>query len=87
MSDLKAQFETAADEATKLPKRPDDNTMLKLYSLYKQATAGDVTGKRPGMMDMVGRFKYDAWAKLKGMSKEKAMQSYIDLVEELKKKK
>ncbi len=86
MAELKKQFEKAAEEAKRLPKKPDDNTLLKLYALYKQATSGDVSGERPGGFDFVGRAKYDAWAKLKGMTKEKAMQAYIDLVEQLKKK-
>jgi acyl-CoA-binding protein len=63
-----------------LPARPDNETMLKLYALYKQGKGGDVTGKRPGILDMVGRAKYDAWATLKGMSRESAMQAYVDLV-------
>ncbi len=58
--------------------------MLKLYALYKQAVSGDATGNRPGMFDMVGRAKYDAWAGLKGMSRDSAMQSYVDLVASLK---
>jgi acyl-CoA-binding protein len=86
MSDnLKQQFETAAEDATKLPSRPDNNTMLQLYALFKQGQKGDVSGKRPGLLDMVGRAKYDAWAKLKGTTQESAMQSYVDLVERLKK--
>ncbi len=84
MSDLKTQFEKAAQEAQKLPKKPDNDTLLRLYALYKQATVGDVSGKRPGFMDMVGQAKYDAWAKVKGSSKEAAMQSYVDLVNKLK---
>ena len=84
MSDLKAQFEQAARDAQKLPKKPDNDTLLRLYALYKQATAGDVVGKRPGFMDLVGQAKYDAWAKVKGSSKEAAMQAYIDLVKKLK---
>jgi diazepam-binding inhibitor (GABA receptor modulator, acyl-CoA-binding protein) len=84
MSDLKAQFETAAQEVQRLPKKPDNDTLLRLYAYYKQATTGDVTGKRPGFMDMVGQAKYDAWAKVKGTSKEAAMQAYIDLVAKLK---
>lgn len=83
MSELKAQFEKAAQEAKNLPHKPDNDTLLRLYALYKQATAGDVTGKRPGFMDMVGQAKYDAWAKLKGNSKETAMQAYIDLIKKL----
>ncbi len=85
MADLKEQFETAAKQALQLPSRPDNQTMLQLYSLYKQATAGDCTGKRPGMLAMVERAKFDAWDALSGMSKEKAMQDYIALVERLKK--
>ena len=84
MSDLMTQFETAAQEAQKLASRPDNDTLLKLYALYKQATAGDVSGNRPGFTDFVSRAKYDAWAKLKGTAKETAMQSYIDLVAHLK---
>ena len=84
MEELKAQFEAAAQEAQKLPSRPDNDTLLKLYALYKQATAGDVSGGRPGFTDFVGRTKYDAWAKLKGTTKDAAMQAYIDLVVSLK---
>ena len=58
--------------------------MLKLYAHFKQGSAGDVEGKRPGFADLVGRAKYDAWAKIKGTAKEEAMQRYIDLVESLK---
>ncbi len=85
MADLKTQFESAAKEAKSLSRQPDNDTLLKLYAYYKQATQGDVSGKRPGFTDMVGRAKYDAWAKTKGLSKEGAMQAYIDLVARLKK--
>lgn len=84
MSDLKAQFEQAARESTELPSRPDNNTLLQIYALYKQASVGDVNTKRPGMTDFVGRAKYDAWAALKGKSAGDAMQDYVDLVESLK---
>jgi diazepam-binding inhibitor (GABA receptor modulator, acyl-CoA-binding protein) len=84
MSDLKTEFEKAAQEAQKLPKKPDNDTLLRLYALYKQATVGDVSGKRPGFMDMVGQAKFDAWAKVKGTSKDAAMQAYVDLVNKLK---
>jgi diazepam-binding inhibitor (GABA receptor modulator, acyl-CoA-binding protein) len=84
MSDLKARFEQAAQEAQQLPKRPENDMLLKLYALYKQATAGDVSGARPGILDMTGRLKYDAWAKLKGMGGDEAMSAYAQLVEELK---
>ena len=85
MSDLQTQFETAAAEAQKLAKRPDNDMLLKLYALYKQGTKGNVSGKRPGMLDMVGRAKYDAWARLRGTSQHDAQQRYVDLVEQLKK--
>ena len=84
MADLKAQFEQAVAESKQLPEKPDNMTLLKIYALYKQATAGDVEGKRPGFTDMVGRAKYDAWDALKGKSAEEAMQEYIDLIESLK---
>ncbi len=83
MSDLQVQFEAAAAAAQNLSKRPDNDTMLKLYSLYKQATVGDVQGKRPGFTNPVGRAKYDAWKKDKGMSQDDAMQQYVDLVDKL----
>lgn len=84
MSDLKARFEQAAQEVQELPKRPENDVLLKLYALYKQGTAGDVSGARPGILDMMGRLKYDAWAKVQGMSSEQAMGEYVALVEQLK---
>ena len=86
MSDLQTQFETAAAEVQQLSRRPDNSSLLKLYALYKQATAGDVTGKRPGMTDFAGRAKYDAWQGLKGTSQTEAQQQYIDFVAHLKSK-
>ncbi len=84
MADLKSQFEQAVADSKKLPEKPDNMTLLKIYSLYKQATEGDVEGKRPGFTDMVGRAKWDAWNELKGKSGEEAMQEYVDLIESLK---
>ena len=84
MAKLKAAFEAAVAASKQLPEKPDNPTLLKIYSLYKQATEGDVEGKRPGFTDMVGRAKYDAWAGVKGKSKDEAMQEYIDLIESLK---
>jgi diazepam-binding inhibitor (GABA receptor modulator, acyl-CoA-binding protein) len=84
MSELRVEFEKAAHEAQNLPQRPDNEVLLKLYALYKQAVKGDVTGKRPGMFDMVGRAKFDAWESLKGTSSATAMQEYINLVNKLK---
>lgn len=84
MSELKEKFDAAAASAQNLSQRPGNDTLLQLYALYKQATTGDAAGKRPGMFDMVGRAKYDAWSKMKGTASEKAMQQYVDLVESLK---
>ena len=84
MASLKATFDQAVADSKKLPEKPDNMTLLKIYSLYKQATEGDVEGKRPGFGDMVGRAKYDAWAGLKGKSQDEAMQEYVDLIESLK---
>ena len=82
-SDLKARFEAAAASAKQTKQRPDNATMLKLYSYYKQATEGDVQGTRPGGFDFVGGAKYDAWARLKGTSRDDAMTTYIKQVERL----
>ena len=84
MSDLKARFETAVAESKSLPDKPDNMTLLKIYALYKQASVGDVDGKRPGFTDLVGRAKWDAWNGLKGAPGDQAMQDYIDLIESLK---
>ena len=84
MSDAKARFDQAVADSKLLPAKPDNSNLLKMYSLFKQGSAGDVQGERPGMMDFVARAKYDAWAALKGQSAETAMQSYIDLVQSLK---
>ncbi|MES2719061.1 MAG: acyl-CoA-binding protein [Pseudomonadota bacterium] len=84
MSDLKARFDQAVADSKQLPEKPDNMTLLKIYALFKQASAGDVDGKRPGFTDMVGRAKWDAWNGLKGTSADDAMQDYIDLIESLK---
>ncbi|MDP3611026.1 MAG: acyl-CoA-binding protein [Rubrivivax sp.] len=84
MASLKATFEAAVADSKQLPEKPDNMTLLKIYALYKQATAGDVEGKRPGFTDMAGRAKYDAWATLKDKSQDDAMQEYVDLIESLK---
>ena len=82
--DLKAKFEAAAAAAKQTKKKPDNATLLKLYSYYKQATDGDVKGDRPGGFDFVGGAKYDAWAKIKGTSADEAMTQYTKLIERLK---
>jgi diazepam-binding inhibitor (GABA receptor modulator, acyl-CoA-binding protein) len=84
MATSKADFDAAVSASKQLPEKPDNMTLLKIYSLYKQATEGDVEGKRPGFTDMVGRAKYDAWAAVKGKSKDEAMGEYVALIESLK---
>ncbi|MEN9538825.1 MAG: hypothetical protein RLZZ126_1060 [Pseudomonadota bacterium] len=83
MADLKARFEAAQAASKQLSERPDNATLLKIYSLYKQGSVGDNTDKKPGFSDMVGRAKWDAWNSLKGTSSDDAMQQYIDLIESL----
>ncbi len=84
MSDLKAQFEQAAKDIKDLSERPDNDTLLKLYALYKQGADGDVSGPKPGFFDFVGTAKYEAWAKLKGTAGDEAMKKYVDLVKKLR---
>ena len=84
MANLDALFTQAVADSKNLPDRPDNMTLLKLYALYKQGSAGDVDGKRPGFTDMVGRAKWDAWNELKGKSADEAKQEYVDLIESLK---
>jgi diazepam-binding inhibitor (GABA receptor modulating acyl-CoA-binding protein) len=81
---LQDQFEAAIAESKQLPEKPDNQTLLKIYALFKQGSGGDAGGERPGFTEMVARFKWDAWNELKGLSKEEAMRQYIDLIESLK---
>ncbi len=81
---LKKKFDTAAADSKNLSERPDNATMLQIYSLYKQASVGDNTEKKPGFTDMVGRAKWDAWDKLKGTSTDDAMKQYVELIDSLK---
>ena len=76
-------FEQAAAAVKSLQERPDDNTMLQLYALYKQGSAGDVEGDKPGFFDFVGAAKYEAWEKLKGTSQDEARTQYVELVRKL----
>lgn len=78
-----SQFEQAQADVNTLTKRPSNDDLLFLYAHYKQGNTGDVSGKRPGMLDMVNRAKYDAWAKLKGMDQVEAQQKYVTKVSEL----
>jgi acyl-CoA-binding protein len=82
---LQELFTEAVANSKTLAQKPDNDTLLKLYSLYKQATEGDNTGEGPSnAFDFVAKFKHEAWNKLKGMTSEDAMQAYIDLVQQLK---
>ena len=81
--DLTKEFQTASEEVKSLAKRPDNNTLLELYALFKQATDGDVTGSRPGVFDLKGRAKFDAWSGKKGLAKDQAMKAYVALVKKL----
>jgi acyl-CoA-binding protein len=83
MSDLDSRFAAAAEQAKQLVERPDNDTLLELYALFKQGVEGDVSGKRPGMMAFVDRAKHDAWAELAGTPASDAKQAYVDLVERL----
>ena len=83
--DLKAQFEQAIADSKSLSEKPGNETLLQLYSLYKQSTEGDVSGEAPtNPFDFVNKAKYEAWSALKGKTSEDAMQEYVALVEKLK---
>lgn len=83
--ELKEQFEQAAADSKTLSEKPGNETLLQLYSLYKQSTEGDVNSEPPSNpFDFVNKAKYEAWAALKGMAAENAMAGYIDLVNKLK---
>lgn len=83
MSDADAEFTQAQEDVKQLSDDPGNEAKLTLYALYKQATSGDVSGKKPGMLDMVGRAKYDAWRKVKGTSTDEAKQQYVAFVRSL----
>lgn len=80
---LEDDFQAAQARVKQLPQTPAPNELLDLYALFKQATVGDVSGSRPGMLDFKGRAKYDAWATRKGTSKNESMQAYVGLVQQL----
>lgn len=83
LASLKDRFEQAAKDIHRLEQRPDNETLLRLYALYKQGAEGDVGGDKPGFFDFVGTAKYESWTKLKGMPRDEAMQKYIDLVDKM----
>lgn len=82
--DLRQQFEQAKQDVQALAERPDNDTLLRLYALYKQGSEGDVSGEKPGFFDFVGTAKYEAWSKLKGTPQDDAMRQYVDLVAKLR---
>lgn len=86
MSELQDTFTAAVEHIKNSTSgfKPSNELKLQMYGLFKQATSGDVSGKKPGMLDMVGKAKYSAWEKNKGMSNDEAMQAYIDLYESIK---
>lgn len=79
VADLTQEFEAAASAVTGLQRDPGNETKLRLYALYKQATVGDVEGRRPGFTNPVGRAKHDAWESVSGLSREDAMRQYVEL--------
>ncbi|GAA0735677.1 acyl-CoA-binding protein [Dactylosporangium roseum] len=81
---LTEDFQQAQVDVKQLAQRPDNDTLLRLYALYKQGSQGDVTGSRPGVFDLVGRAKYDAWKGLAGTTRDDAQQRYVDLVKQLR---
>ena len=83
MTEINSRFEQAAAAAKSLPEKPDNDTLLKLYALFKQGFAGDVSGEKPGFFDFVAAAKYEAWEKIKGLSADDAMNQYIDLVRKI----
>jgi diazepam-binding inhibitor (GABA receptor modulating acyl-CoA-binding protein) len=84
MSDLQARFAHAQRDVNGLVERPDNEMMLKLYGLYKQATQGDAQGEPPSSFDFVRRAKFDAWKAMKGTAAEESMRQYIELVASLR---
>jgi acyl-CoA-binding protein len=80
---LQERFADAQARVKTLTQAPATNQLLELYALYKQGSAGDVDGKRPGMLDIKGRAKWDAWAGKKGQTREQAMEAYVALVDRL----
>jgi acyl-CoA-binding protein len=83
MTEINSRFEQASIAAKSLPERPDNDTMLQLYALFKQGSSGDVSGDKPGFFDFVATAKYEAWERVKGLAQDDAKQHYIDLVKKL----
>ena len=82
--DMQQMFEQAVADSKTLSDRPSNDTLLQLYSLYKQATEGDVNGETPAPFDFVAKAKYEAWSGIKGKTREAAMKEYVQLINKLK---
>lgn len=76
-------FAGARKKVEELYTRMDNKTIRKVYAYYKQATEGDISGKRPSALRFRDRVKFDAWSSISGMSREDAKSAYIDLVNDL----
>lgn len=87
MSDLEQQFEEAVEKVRNAPEdgefKPSNEYKLRMYALYRQATDGDVSGKRPGMLNIIERAKHDAWAEVQGMDRDEAMRRYVEEVDKV----
>ena len=83
MTEIDSRFEQAGIAVKSLPEKPDNNTLLQLYALFKQGSNGDVSGAKPGMFDFVAAAKYEAWERAKGLSQDDAKTRYIELVRKL----
>lgn len=84
MNDLRREFEQAVEDARHLSPRPDNDTLLRLYALYKQATDGNIQAAQPGFFDFVGTSKHEAWSRLRGIDAGEAMRRYVALVRQLR---
>jgi diazepam-binding inhibitor (GABA receptor modulating acyl-CoA-binding protein) len=82
--EMQEMFDQAVADSKALSERPSNETLLKLYSLFKQATEGDVNGDTPSPFDFVAKAKYEAWAGMRGKSREAAMKEYVQLINKLK---
>jgi len=83
-NELRRAFEQASSEVWSLAERPDNDTLLKLYALYKQGSTGDICRACPGFFDFVGMAKHEAWSRLRGMARDEAMRRYVELVQQLR---
>lgn len=83
MGAFDAEFAQAKERLNSLKEDPGNEVKLKIYALFKQATIGKCNTPKPGMMDIVGKYKWNAWNDLGSMSQDDAQQEYIKLVDNL----